>query len=169
METIQNNWVKALVHQEEQMEKTGKISATQPFAPSQEELQEHTVEFLKQLRTAFTQQVSFFNQLKGYMGSIRIYGITGTFADFMLFRNGYKMIFSMKEAGWITIRFSNMDAALPGQEEQHHPADHLKGTWGAFGELKWMHQEKDIRMDYLIRHYVTPFCKTKPSLIFIFF
>ena len=159
METIQNNWVKTLVHQEEQMEKTGKISTASPFAPSQEELQEHTAEFLKQLRTAFTQHISFFNQLKGYMGSIRIYGITGTLADFMLFRNGYKMIFSMKEAGWIAIRFSNMDALLPGQEEQNRPSDHLKGVWGAFGELKWTHQGKDIRMDYLIRHYMTHFVK----------
>ncbi|MDE0151219.1 MAG: hypothetical protein OXK80_01815 [Bdellovibrionales bacterium] len=159
METIQNNWVKTLVHQEEQMEKTGKISTTNPFVPSKVDLQEHTVEFLKQLRTAFTQHISFFNQLKGYMGSIRIYGITGTTADFMLFRNGYKMIFSMKEAGWISIRFSNMDAALPGQEEQNRPSDYLKGAWGAFGELKWTHQGKDIRMDYLIRYYMTHFVK----------
>ena len=98
METL-NNWVKTLVRQEEQMEKTGKIAAANPFCPSKEELQEHTVEFLKQLRTAFTQHISFFNQLKGYMGSIRIYGITGTLADFMLFRNGYKMIFFYEISG----------------------------------------------------------------------
>ena len=65
----------------------------------------------------------------------------------------------MKEAGWISIRFTNMDAALPGQEEQNRPSDYLKGTWGAFGELKWTHQEKDIRVDYLIRYYMTHFVK----------
>ena len=85
METVHNNWVKTLVHQEEQVEKTGKISTTNPFAPSKEELQEHTVEFLKQLRTAFTQHISFFNQLKGYMGMYSYLWDYGHFGRFYAF------------------------------------------------------------------------------------
>ena len=160
MESTQN-WIKNLAHQEEQVDKTGQIPYSNPSStPSEEELREHTVEFLKQLRVAFTQSISFFNQLKGYMGSIRIYGITGREADFMLFRGGSKMIFSMKEAGLIMVRFSSLETSLPGQEHSHHPADYIKGVWGAFGELKWTYNNQAIRIDYLIRHYMTHFARS---------
>lgn len=160
---IEPNWIKSLVHQENQLENTGEVSL-QSFKStttgSEEELKEHSVEFLKQMRLAFTQSVSFFNQLKGYMGTIRIYGITGAEGDFMLFRNGYKLIFSLKSPGIISIRFLNIESLVPNKEDTvSSPADYLKGVWGSFGELKWTHNNQPIRLDFLIRHYMTHFVK----------
>ena len=155
------NWIKNLVQQENKMEASGQMSFQSAIQPSEEDLKEHTIEFLKQLRTAFTQNISVFNQLKGYMGSIRIYGIIETESDFMLFRNGYKLVFFMKGPGLIAIRFSNSENSLPGQDSHstHQPCDYLKGTWGSFGELKWTHNNQPIRIDYLVRFYITHFVK----------
>ena len=158
METSQH-WIKNLAYQEDQMEKKGEVS----FKPSkdslsQEELKEHTVEFLKQLRTAFTQNISYFNQLKGYLGSIRIYGITNTKADFMLFRGGYKLLFSIKNPGLIAIRFVNIDH-ITASHQDHILVEYLKAAQAPFGEIKWTYNSHDIRIDYLIRYYLTQFVK----------
>ncbi len=159
---IEQNWIKNLARQEDKMESSGEVnfqSFTSTTTGTKEELEEQSIEFLKQMRMALTQSVSFFNQLKGYMGTIRIYGITGTAGDFMLFRNGYKLIFSMKSPGIISIRFLNMESLVPGKETSAPPADYLKGIWGSFGELKWLHNNQPVKIDFLVRYYITHFVK----------
>ena len=154
------NWIRNLVREEEQMETMGQVSLAQKAAhPSNEELEEHTIEFLRQLREAFTQSISIFNQMKGYSSSIRIYGITDSQSDFMLFRNGYKLTFTMKEPGFIAIRFCHAEALLPGQEENPRPADYLKGVWRPYGELEWTSADQPIKIDFLIRYYTRLFVK----------
>ncbi|MFL4294751.1 hypothetical protein P9445_22145, partial [Enterobacter asburiae] len=77
---------------------------------------------------------SAFNQLKGStLGHIRIYGISKTRADFMLFRNGYKLIFSLRQPGLITVSYSSAGAHyVPGQAklEDERAADQLRASWG---------------------------------------
>ena len=41
-----------------------------------------------------------------------IYGIANTHADFMLFRNGFKLIFSLKEPGAVSVRFHYVGAGF---------------------------------------------------------
>ena len=149
------NWIKNLVHQEDRMEKSGQVFSSPSEAHSPEELEEHSIEFLRQMRTAFTQSISFFNQLKGYNGSIRIYGIANKKGDFMLFRNGYKLIFTMKEAGLIAVHFAHSETFLP----EKPAADYIKGVWKPYGELEWTSRGQSIRIDFLIRYYMTLFVK----------
>lgn len=160
MQQPENTWIKSLVRQEDHLEATGEISFQAFPSTSSEELLEHTVEFLRQLRTGFTQTVSSFNQMKGYIGSIRIYGISETDSDFMIFRNGYKLVFSVQEAGLVSIKFLNTQELLPGQEPAESPSiEYIKGVWGAFGELKWMHAEQPLKIDFLIRYFMTHFVR----------
>lgn len=161
MQTEKQAWIQRLAHQEDKLETKGEVSFQTFPSTSNEELEEHTVEFLKQLRVGFTQSVSLFNQMKGYIGSIRIYGISNTESDFMLFRNGYKLIFSMKGPGLIAIRFLNTQDVLPRSDSEQTPpaAQYVKGVWGAFGEMKWTHNEQAIKIDYLIRYFMTHFVK----------
>ena len=154
------DWIKDLVRTEQDMETKGEISL--PSAqPSQKELMEHTLEFMRQLRTAFTTHSALFNHIKGFLGSLRIYGIANTSADFMLFRNGHKLVFSVKEPGLISVCMKFNDPFLvknssPATEE---PADFIKGEWGPFNELKWTYNDQRINIDYLIRYYMTAFVK----------
>jgi len=157
------NWIKNLAQQEDRMESTGVVhfQSPDPIQGTQEELKEHSIEFLKQLRVAFTQNVSVFNQIKSYVGTIRIYGINDTPADFMLFRNGYKLVFSMKTPGSICIRFLNIDSLVPNDKKDSSSPmiDYLDGVWGPFGELKWAHKNRPLQIDFLIRYYMTLFVK----------
>lgn len=153
------NWIKDLVRLEQDMEAKGQISLPETN-PTQEQLLEHTLEFMRQLRTAFTAHSAVFNHMKGFLGSLRIYGIANTKADFMLFRHGHKLIFSVKDPGLISVcmKFNNqlLNTKNTNSEE---PADFIKGEWGPFNELKWTYNDKTINIDYLIRYYMTVFVK----------
>lgn len=160
-------WIKDLVRAEQSMEESGVVDFTVGFDPQQILITE-SVDFLNSLKTTFVEAAASFNQLKGStVGRIKIYGISNTHADFMLFRNGFKLIFSLKEPGLVSIRFHFISAALmqvpsaavgdntnlPSEE------DMLTARWGAFGDLVWTYQEQPIKIDYLVRYYLTRFIR----------
>ena len=154
-------WIKDLVRLEQDMEAKGQISLPESD-PSREQLAEHTFEFMRHLRTAFTANSAVFNHIKGFLGSLKIYGIAETKADFMLFRNGHKLIFSIRDPGLISVRmkFSDQLQLLNKKKSMEEPADFIKGEWGPFNELQWTYNNKKINIDYLIRYYMTVFVKT---------
>ena len=156
----ETNWIKDLVRLEQDMEATGEISLPQS-TPSQAQLQEHTEEFMRQLHTAFQANSAVFNHMKGFLGSLRIYGIADTPADFMLFRNGHKLVFSVVEPGLISVRmkFNHQLFGNIKNKTAEEPADFVKGDWGPFNEIQWTYNDQKINIDYLIRYYMTVFVK----------
>src|SRR5262245_54239455 len=90
------NWVRELVKAEEQMEETGIVDMSVGIE-DQRFLVRESVQFLLLLKNEFIDATNAFNQLKtSPLGRIKVYGIAKTEADFMLFRNGFKMIFTLK-------------------------------------------------------------------------
>lgn len=158
-------WIKDLVIAEQHMEETGMVDFTAGFDP-ESSLEEQTIEYLRDLKTAFIETASAFNELKGSgLGTLKIYGISKTKADFMLFRNGFKLIFSMSRPGAVSIRFNHIGAAfIPGvtqdpQEIKPPDEDWLKAKWGAFGDLVWTYKEQEVKLDYMVRYYITRFVR----------
>lgn len=154
-------WIKELVTAEQQMEEAGVVDMSAGFDPGRQ-LEDATADFLNDLKLSFVEAASAFNQLKGStLGHIRIYGIAKTKSDFMLFRNGSKLIFSMRHAGLVTISYSAASVNyVPGANRVEESAqDVLKAEWGAFGQLRWTYNEREIQMDYLIRYYMSRFVR----------
>lgn len=163
-------WIKDLVKAEQAMEESGVIDVTAGFDPNKH-LSEATFDFMRDLKAAFVESAASFNQLKGStIGTVKIYGISNTVADFMLFRNGYKLIFTVAGPGILNVRFNTIGNQFfpqpqPGapqpQQAQQAPGsgDVLKASWGAFGELNWTYDGKPINLDYLIRYYMTRFIR----------
>ena len=155
------SWIKELVLAEQQMEEAGVVDMEAGFDPARQ-LEEATVDFINDLKASFVEAASAFNQLKGStLGHLRIYGISKTQADFMLFRNGYKLIFSLRQPGLITITYSSAGAHfVPGAaKEEPGPSDQLRAAWGAFGQLVWTYNDHRINIDYLVRYYMSRFVK----------
>lgn len=158
------SWIKDLVLAEQQMEDSGVVDMSAGFDPERE-LLDASYEFLLDMKTSFVEASSTFNQYKGSsLGTIKIYGIAKTKADFMLFRNGYKLVFSLKQPGLITVSFgSSMPQFVPGTSATEAPTpglvDHLEARWGAYGELMWTSNNLPIRLDFLVRYYMTRFVK----------
>jgi len=155
------NWIKELVLAEQQMEEAGVVDMEAGFDPNRQ-LDEATVDFIHDLKAAFVEAAAAFNQMKASThGHLRIYGISKTKADFMLFRNGYKLIFSLREAGCITVAYSTAGAHyVPGtSREDQGPSDVLRASWGAFGQLVWTYNDHKINIDYLVRYYMSRFVR----------
>jgi hypothetical protein len=159
------SWIKDLVRAEEQMEESGLVDFTDGLNPGVL-LQSESVGFLNQLKSSFIDAAASFNQLKGSaVGRVKIYGISNTPADFMLFRNGFKLIFALKEPGLISIRFHYVGStfAMPTASDngQKVPDDEdlVQARWGAFGDMIWTFQDQPIKIDYLVRYYLTRFVR----------
>jgi len=156
------DWIKELVHAEQQMEEAGVVDMTAGFDPNRE-MEEATVDFLMDLKLAFVEVTSAFNQMKtSGLGHIKIYGISKTKADFMLFRNGYKLIFSMARPGEIRIFQTATNPQFYFQaasEEAGIETQVLSAEWGAFGQMTWTYKGQPINLDYLVRYYVSRFVK----------
>lgn len=161
------NWIKDLVTAEQAMEDSGVIDVSGGF-DADKLLSEATFDFMRDLKSSFVESASAFNQMKGStIGTVKIYGISKTIADFMLFRNSYKMIFSVQGPGLLQVRFNTLGNPLLQAMETSAPAsthggpqvDSLQASWGAYGELNWTYQNKPINLDYLIRYYMTRFVK----------
>lgn len=166
------DWVKDLVRAEEQMEESGIVDLQIGF-DNDRTLAIETLNLLQLLKNEFIEAATSFNEMKASaLGRIKIYGIAKTQADFMLFRNGFKMIFSMKEPGQISIRFNfmgpsfattpaaapTMAAGTPGAAplmEEHL----LVAKKGPFGDLVWTFRDQDIRVDSVVRFHLSLFIK----------
>lgn len=158
-------WIKDLVRAEEKMEESGVIDYGMGFDP-QHLLVTESISFLNSMKTAFVDAASSFNQLKASaVGRVKIYGISNTHADFMLFRNGFKLIFALKEPGVVGIRFHYVGSAFvsPGASDNGAKVpseeDLIQARWGAFGDLQWCYRDQPVKTDYLVRYYLTRFIR----------
>lgn len=162
-------WIKDLVRGEQKMEESGVVDFGVGFDPAQILLTE-SAQFMNHIKTAFVDAAAAFNQLKGSsLGRVKIYGIANTHSDFMLFRNGFKLIFSLREPGAVSIRFhyvgagfqstGNMQTQGAGAIAQMGEEDLLLARWGAFGDLNWNFQDQPIKIEYLVRYYLTRFIR----------
>ena len=80
----------------------------------------------------------------------------------MLFRNGYKLIFSMAAPGKIRIFQTATNPQFyfqPHQEESQIESQVLEAEMGAFGQMSWTYKGQPINLDYLVRYYTSRFVK----------
>ncbi|MBC7421721.1 MAG: hypothetical protein H7328_13410 [Bdellovibrio sp.] len=158
-------WIRELVSADEQLEKSVMIDMNLGL-DTQRILVNDSIAFLLRLKTDFAETAGQFNELKpGALGRIKVYGIAKTHADFMLFRNGYKMIFSIKNAGLISMRFhyvGNLAIPQPTQKDSMTivvDEELIEAKWGAFEEVLWTYKGLSFKAEYLVRHYMTLFIK----------
>lgn len=159
----QLDWIKDLVEVEQKMEESGIIDVTYGI-DEEKQLEQQTVLLLNRLKDLFIDASTVYNKMRGLsVGGVKIYGISRTVADFMLFRNGYKLFFSMKRAGNISIKihYHGTDILTPQAEvlDSIGTEDMVEARWGAFGEVVWTHQETPVNSDYLVRYYFSKFVR----------
>ena len=96
------------------------------------------------------------------IGGVKIYGISNTVADFMLFRNGYKLLFSAIEAGRIAMTLqaqSTQFIPIPGHAQTPANDEYLEAKYGPFGELTWAYRGTHVNPEYLVRYYLSRFVR----------
>lgn len=158
-------WIKELVSADDQIERSVMIDMNLGL-DTQRILVTETISYLLKLKTDFAEAAASFNELKPTaLGRIKVYGIAKTHADFMLFRNGYKMIFSIKNAGLISMRFHYVGKlAIPQPTQKENVTivmdeELIEAKWGAFEEVIWTYKGQYFKSEFMIRHYLTAFIK----------
>ena len=165
------SWIKDLVRSEEQMEETGIVDLAIGL-DNERVLMNETLSFIEKIKNDLVEASNAFNQMKSSpLGTIKIYGIARTQSDFMLFRNGFKMIFSAKSPGVISIRFNfispshfitkttapaNSQAAAASTLMDEHIIEAQKG---AFGDIEWCFQGKAVKISSIVKYHLSLFIK----------
>ena len=162
------SWIKELVKAEHQMEESGMVEMGSGMDRDRV-LTHATLQFMLNLKNDITDSSNAFNELKtSPVGRIKVYGIAKTHADFMLFRNGFKLIFSLKAPGQIGIRFNFIGtqfATAPGATESSQTVKDLMGehilqaSWGPFDEILWTFKGQNFQQESLVRHYMSLFIR----------
>lgn len=160
------HWIEDLARSELHIESTGEVDFGLPTSETAL-MEEGTFQMLSQLRSQFDDAVKIFNSLRsGPTGhsTIKTYAISNTPADFMLFRNGLKLIIANTAFGIITVSFMSPLGGVFGASSYARPdpipgGHQLMGRVGTFGDVRWFYQNEPLETERLVRHYLTQFIK----------
>ena len=157
------SWIIELARREEEIDQTGMISFDAVNSPEQV-LKDATISYLKYLRNYTTKLSSVFNSTKSVNGAtIKVYGISNTEADFMVFRNSLKLIFSAQRPGAIQISFNTStggfftNTQLNSTSTADQIGDVINAQLGPFNEAIWTYQGRKINTQEMVKYYMTRF------------
>ncbi len=170
--TAQHRWIHELARLEMHPETETLIPSPQKFDP-QQLVEEDTIVFLTELREQLNEFTKIFNSYadqKSKFQEIKIYSLTQGAADFMLFRNQIKLIFSNMSHGVIQISFSQHirgTLTVDGHEQKtSHPP--LPEKWqtadllaqiGPFRDVFWTYQGEKVIPAQMTKFYFLEFTK----------
>jgi len=175
-------WIHDLIKTEEQIEESGLVDMGSSAIDPERALIGAALTFLSELKKEFHEALEIFNDLKHHTSSkIKLYGIAKTPADFMLFRNGLKLIFSLKQPGVISIRTHFMNPGIPAvasmslignsvpqpiSSSQYRSEEALlEMKWGVFEEVIWTYKNQPIKKESVVKHYLTQFIRDSTGAI----
>ena len=164
--TVTNRWIERLALEEINMEKSGVINFNEHLT-TETQLEEESIEFVENLRTQFQKHIDRFNELRSQTNGhqqIKVFKISNTINDFMLYRNSLKLVVARKARDVISIGFISgasgpFGARISLGDSAGNKIQEIKAHVGAFNEITWRFQGEEVKVDYLIRHYLTEFIK----------
>ena len=166
------SWVHELAKNELNPEAANIFNTVNQFDPKQI-IEESSIQFLEELRELFMIYIRTFN---GYSDSnakfsdIKIYGITNTPADFMLFRNNVKLVFANTAHGIINATFTQHireDLAIDGAalakggapSSERRQSHDVLAQLGPFMDVSWTYQGEKVNPSRLVKYYFIEFVK----------
>ncbi|GAB4015312.1 MAG: hypothetical protein Fur0010_14200 [Bdellovibrio sp.] len=162
---ISTKWIENLALEELNMEESGVINFSEHLDPRYF-LEESSIDLMNKIRDRIEVYVTKFNQYRGNAQSssqIRIFKISNTVNDFMLFRNSLRLIIARKSIDCITIGFltANREYVAPRLNMKDHTnaqgVHEIKAHIGPFNKITWKFMGEEIDLDAMIRHYISEF------------
>lgn len=165
--SAQTGWIHELARGETHPDADRLLQLGKNFDP-QRLIEEGAIDFLTELREQFTEYSKVFN---GYSESgkrfqdVKIYSISQTPADFMIFRNQVKLVISNAAHGVIQLSFAKHQVgsvAIDGNTK----ATSLNGApqeviaqAGPFGDVSWTYQGEKVLPEQVAKYYFTEFVR----------
>jgi hypothetical protein len=164
---LSTKWIENLALEEINMEESGVINFNDHLNPIHL-LEESSIDFMNQLREKIELYITKFNEYRGghQNGSgIKLFKISNTVNDFMLFRNSLRLIFARKANDLITIGFLSSGKDLfsarmdQGDDYGKSTTHELRAHLGPFNDITWRFNGEIVDIDSLVRHYLSEFIK----------
>jgi hypothetical protein len=169
--TAQQGWLHELAKSEVHPDAEKLLQLGKSFDP-QQLVEESTIEFLTELREYFTEYARVFNSYSEgstRFQDVKVYSIAQSAADFMLFRNQIKLIFSNSAHGVIQIAFAQhvrgtmavngQDHSLPNNSPLNGQSHDLLAQLGPFRDVFWTYQGERVNPDQVSKFYFAEFTK----------
>ena len=164
-QSINYGWIENLALDEVNMDESGMVNINGHLNPALL-LEESSILFMNDMRDRFEAYVTKFNEYRGRNNShaaIKLFKISNTVNDFMLFRNSLRLIFARKANDVISIGFlangKDIYGARLSFNDQFGSTNihEIRAHLGAFNKISWRFNNEVVDMDALVRHYLTEF------------
>jgi hypothetical protein len=158
-------WIENLAMDEINMDESGIVNINGHLNPSLL-LEESSIEFMNDLRDRLEAYTTKFNEYRGRNNShasIKLFKISNTVNDFMLFRNSLRLIFARKANDVISIGFLANGKDIYGARLSHNDQfgsatiHEIRAHLGPFNKITWRFNNEPVDIDALVRHYLTEF------------
>lgn len=176
--TTQPRWIHDLAKAEMYSTETETLLSHSNSLDPKQLVEEDTIHFLNALREQLNEFIRIFNSHSAQNSKfqeVKIYTLGQSAADFMLFRNQIKLIFSNVSPGIIQASFSqHIHSALhiDGQSENppisntptHWETTDLLAQIGPFREVYWTFQGDKILPEQVAKFYFIEFTKMSRTI-----
>lgn len=157
------NWLKRLVQNEAEQIRSGSIDLSSQ-KDSRKVVEEATIEFLQELREEFTRCVELFHSYRGgahLPSSVKIFSVSNTAADFILFRGSLKLVVSNPSIGVINLAFAERTtnfAKTPAKTKRE--GYDLIAQLYPFNDLAWTYHGERVAKESVVRFLFTEFVRS---------
>ena len=172
MDTFQVNeyqnvsWIENLALEEVNMEESG-IIRFNDHLNTQQILEESSLAFVNKMKDRFEFYVSLFNQYRSNRENtraIKVFRISNTVNDFILFRNSLKLIVARRAPDVVSIGFLSNTGGLysprlANENQSIHAIHEIKAHIGPFNTISWRFQGEPVEVEPLVKYYLTEFVK----------
>lgn len=163
---ISTTWIENLALDEVTMEESGVINFDEHLNPRRL-LEESSIDFMEDLKELFEIYATKFNEFRGgasNTSSIKLFKISNTINDFMLYRNTLKLVVARRSEEVISIGFlSNTGGAYSARMTESQTDDRaiheIRAHVGAFNKISWRFKGEPVDKEALVKHYLTEFIK----------
>lgn len=159
------SWIENLAMEEINMDESGIVNISSHLNPSLL-LEESSIELMNDIRDRLEAYTTKFNEHRGRNNAnsaIKLFKISNTVNDFMLFRNSLRLIFARKSSDVISIGFlangKDIYGARLSFNDQFGSTNihEIRASLGAFNKISWKFNNELIDIDTMVRHYLTEF------------
>lgn len=157
-----NGWIYELAKVEASPE-AAVIASLQQNSGPQQAIEESTVDFLTDLRGFFQEYVRVFNSLSEggkKFADIKLFNLSQGAADFMLYRNGIKLMVANSSHGLIQMAYDkHMVTGASKTTDEVPPAQELLAQPGAFGVIHWTYRSEKVQSEQVAKHFFSEFIR----------
>ncbi len=157
------HWLKRLVENEAELLRTG----SGDFVSHQDHrkvVEEASLEFMSELRNEFLACIDLFNSYRGgshLPNSVKIFNISNTAADFIVFRNTLKLVVSNPALGVINFSFVNRaNTFTKAPVKTKREGYDLIAQLYPFNDLAWTFHGERVNVEAVVRYLFTEFVKS---------